>query len=116
MFSEKNLLARIMKACIAEYKDISKDEIAEKYIEEQPEVSLVPVFQDEEPEVSSLIDGLPNEDISEKEKRVTYDIHFWAGIPNQNKHNRLIINIESQNKWEAGYPLTKRAVYFVIQY
>jgi len=115
MFSEKNLLARIMKACIAEYKDISKDEIAEKYIEEQPEVSLVPVFQDEEPEVSSLIDGLPNEDISEKEKRVTYDIHFWAGIPNQNKHNRLIINIESQNKWEAGYPLTKRAVYYACR-
>ena len=115
MFSEKILLARIMKTCITEYKDISEDEIAEKYIEGQPEVSLVPVFQDEEPEVSSLIDGLPNEDISEKEKRVTYDIHFWAGIPNQRKHNRLIINIESQNKWDAGYPLTKRAVYYACR-
>lgn len=115
MFSEKNLLARIMKACIAEYKDISEDEIAEKYIEGQPEVSQVPVFQDEEPDENSLIDGLPNEDISEKEKRVTYDIHFWAGIPNQKKHNRLIINIESQNKWDAGYPLTKRAVYYACR-
>ena len=58
---------------------------------------------------------MPNEDISEKEKRVTYDIHFWAGIPNQRKHNRLIINIESQNKWDAGYPLTKRAVYYACR-
>lgn len=118
MFSEKILLARIMKTCIAEYKDISEDEIAEKYIEGQPEISQVPVFQDEEvinTEASSLIDGLPNEDISEKEKRVTYDIHFWAGIPNQNKHNRLIINIESQNKWDVGYPLTKRAVYYACR-
>ena len=115
MFSEKILLARIMKTCIAEYKDISEDEIAEKYIEGQPEVSQVPVFQDEEPDANSLIDGLPNEDISEKEKRVTYDIHFWAGIPNQNKHNRLIINIESQNKWDVGYPLTKRAVYYACR-
>ncbi len=115
MFSEKILLAHIMKTCIAEYKDISEDEIAEKYIEGQPEVSQVPVFQDEEPDENSLIDGLPNEDISEKEKRVTYDIHFWAGIPNQKKHNRLIINIESQNKWDVGYPLTKRAVYYACR-
>ena len=33
-------------------------------------------------------------EITLKEKRVTYDIHFWTGIPNQKKHNRLIINIE----------------------
>ena len=69
MFSEKILLAHIMKTCIAEYKDISEDEIAEKYIEGQPEISQVPVFQDEEPDANSLIDGLPNEDISEKEKK-----------------------------------------------
>ncbi len=54
-------------------------------------------------------------EITLKEKRVTYDIHFWTGIPNQKKHNRLIINIESQNKWDVGYQLTKRAVYYACR-
>lgn len=27
----------------------------------------------------------------------------------------MIINIESQNKWEAGYPLTKHAVYYACR-
>jgi len=114
MFSEKTLLAHIMKACIIEYNNISPEEIAEKYIEGQPEVSNVPVFQDEEPgeTTNSLIDGLPNEDISEKEKKVTYDIHFWAGVPGSKERTRLIINLESQNKWNEGYPLTKRAIYY----
>lgn len=47
VLSEKAILARIMKSCLEEYKDCDVNDIAEKYIEGQPQVSAVPVLPDE---------------------------------------------------------------------
>ncbi|MBD5092741.1 MAG: hypothetical protein HDT26_00380, partial [Subdoligranulum sp.] len=49
------------------------NEIAERYIEGQPQVSAVPVLPDEE---GSLISGMDTEDKSVHEGSVTYDIRF----------------------------------------
>lgn len=46
VLSEKAILARIMKSCLEEYKDCDVNDIAEKYIEGQPQVSAVPVLPD----------------------------------------------------------------------
>ena len=78
VLSEKAILARIMKACLEEYKDCDVNDIAEKYIEGQPQGSTVPVLPDED---STIISGMDTEDKSVHEGTVTYDIRFRAIVP-----------------------------------
>ena len=109
VLSEKAILARIMKACLAEYRDCPVRDIEEKYIEGQPQVSSVPVLPDEE---GSVISGLDTEDKSVHEGMVTYDIRFRAIAPDSGELIGLIVNVEAQNNFYPGYPLTKRGVYY----
>ena len=109
VLSEKAILARIMKACLAEYRDCPVRDIEEKYIEGQPQVSSVPVLPDEE---GSVISGLDTEDKSVHEGTVTYDIRFRAIAPDSGEPIGLIVNVEAQNDFYPGYPLTKRGIYY----
>ena len=109
VLSEKAILARIMKACLEEYKDCDVDDIAEKYIEGQPQVSAVPVLPDES---GTIISGLDSEDKSLREGNVTYDIRFRAIVPGTEEEIGLIVNVEAQNDYYPGYPLIKRGIYY----
>ena len=109
VLSEKAILARIMKACLAEYQDCPVRDIEEKYIEGQPQVSSVPVLPDEE---GTMISGLDTEDKSVYEGTVTYDIRFRAIAPSSGEPIGLIVNVEAQNKYYTGYPLAKRGIYY----
>ena len=109
VLSEKAILARIMKACLEEYKDCAVNDIAEKYIEDQPQVSAVPVLPDEG---STIINGMDTEDKSVHEGTVTYDIRFRAIVPGSEERIALIINVEAQNDFYPGYPIIKRGVYY----
>ena len=88
VLSEKAILARIMKSCLEEYKDCDVNDIAEKYIEGQPQVSTVPVLPDED---STIIDGMDTEDKSVHEETVIYDIRFRAIVPGSGERIALII-------------------------
>ncbi len=109
VLSEKVILARIMKACLAEYKDCDVSEIAEKYIEGHPQVSEVPVLPDES---GTIISGMDTEDKSVHEGTVTYDIRFRALVPDTGEQIGLIVNVEAQNDFYPGYPLIKRGIYY----
>ena len=109
VLSEKPILARIMKSCLDEYKDCDVNDIAEKYIEGQPQVSAVPVMPDED---STIIDGMDTEDKSVREGTVFYDIRFRAIVPGSDERIGLIINVEAQNDFYPGYPLIKRGIYY----
>ena len=109
VLSEKAILARIMKSCLEEYKNQDVDDIAEKYIEGQPQVSAVPVLPDED---GTIISGMDTEDKSVREGTVTYDIRFRAVIPGSEERIALIINMEAQNDFYPGYPLIKRGIYY----
>lgn len=109
VLSEKAILARIMKSCLEEYKDCDPNEIADKYIEGQPQVSAVPVLPDEG---GPLISGLDTEDKSLHEGSITYDIRFRAIAPGTGEPIALIINIEAQSDYYPGYPLIKRGIYY----
>lgn len=109
ILSEKAILARIMKSCLEEYKDCNVTDIAEKYIEGQPQVAMVPVLPDEN---GTIITGMDTEDKSLHEGTVTYDIRFQALVPGTEEQIALIINVEAQNVFHPGYPLIKRAVYY----
>jgi len=109
VLSEKAILARIMKSCLEEYKECDVSDIAEKYIEGQPQVSAVPVLPDED---STVISGMDTEDKSVREGSVTYDIRFRAIAPSSGEQIALIINVEAQNDFYPGYPLIKRGIYY----
>lgn len=109
VLSEKAILARIMRACLEEYRDCPVRDIEEKYIEGQPQVSGVPVLPDGE---GSVIRGLDTEDKSVHEGAVTYDIRFRAIAPGSGEPIGLIVNVEAQNDYYPGYPLTKRGIYY----
>ena len=111
LLSEKIILAWIMKNCLEEYQDCDVNEIAEKYIEETPQISEVAVAPDESNKVS-MIHGAGNEDVSLTEGTVTYDIRFLAAAPVSGELIRLIINLEAQNDFYPGYPLIKRGIYY----
>ena len=104
LLSEKPILARIMKECVEEYKDCTIEQI-ESYIEGRPDISKIAVH-------SSSIHGMNTEDKTLSEGTIYYDIKFSAIVPTTKEPIELIINIEAQNKYNPGYPLVKRGVYY----
>ena len=110
LLSEKSILAWIMKSCLEEYRDCDVKDIAERYIEGQPEVGMVPVAPDRTNAVK--IRGVQNEDVSLTEGTVTYDIRFLASAPVSGELIQMIVNVEAQNRFDPGYPLVKRGVYY----
>jgi hypothetical protein len=105
ILSHRIILAHILKYCIDEYKSYTPKEIAENFIEGEPDISGVPVNRDE-------IVGMNTEDSSLDEETVRYDILFYSLLPTTRETVKVIINIEVQNKYNAGYPLLKRAIYY----
>lgn len=111
LLSERIILAWIMKSCLKEYRDCDVKEIAEKYIESEPEISKVFVAPDET-NAPTKIRGIGNEDSSLTEGRITYDIRFLASVPGSGELIQLIVNIEIQGKFYPGYPVVTRGIYY----
>ena len=113
LLANKIILAWIMKSCLEEYKDFEVDEIAENYIEGEPQLTKTVVNPDEEGKQKvEQIKGMNTEDSTIKEGTVLYDIRFYAVVPHSEKKIRLIINIEAQNDFYPGYPIIKRGIYY----
>lgn len=167
LLANKLVLAHILKDCVKEYQACSIMDIAQKYIEGEPEVGTTGVNMDdsnspEQPDIKpetvatqsaevqamniqamnthsmkvqamneqamnehamsiqamntqvTKVQGMGNEDISQNEGTVYYDVRFNAIAPSTEEHGniRLIINAEAQNRFKPKYSLTKRAVYY----
>ena len=100
-----------MKSCLWEYMDCEINEIAEKYIEEKPQIGEIPVAPDER-ENAPMIQGTGVEDTTMTEGTVTFDIRFTAAVPSAREKIGLILNVEAQNQFHPGYPLIKRGIYY----
>ena len=109
LLSSVQILARILKYCVFEFRDCDIKDIENKYIEGKPIISKREVHQDEQGE---FIQGMDTEDLSITEGTVYFDIMFYVLLPNSGKRVRMIINVEAQNKFDPGYPLIKRGVYY----
>lgn len=106
VLAEKEILAYILKYCVAEYKDLERSEI-KKYIQGRPQISETVVEDDD-----LRIESERTEDRSLAEGTVYYDIRFTATAPAGDGEIELIINVEAQNRYNPGYPLLKRAMYY----
>ncbi len=113
LLSEKIILAWILKSCTEEFAGFEVKEIANKYIEGQPKVSEVTLFPGAECDVDSTqIIGDQNEDTTEKEGTVRYDIRFTAKFPREMQVVTLFVNVEAQSDFYPGYPIIKRGIYY----
>ena len=110
LLAEKIILAWIMKSCLEEYKEYDINEIAEKYIEGNPQIANIAVAPDETN--TPIIRGLNTEDTTMTEGTITYDIRFLSYIPNSDEKIQLLINVEAQNDFYPGYPIIKRGIYY----
>lgn len=109
VLANKQILAWIVKSCIEEFNEYRIEDITEKYIEGEPNVADVAVHRDEG---SEFITGNNTEDTTMTEGTVYYDIRFYVILPTTQEMTKLIINVESQNKFYPGYPLVKRGIYY----
>ena len=110
LLAEKTILAWIMKSCLEEYKEYDVNEIAENYIEGNPQISSVAVAPDETN--APMIRGLNTEDATMTEGTITYDIRFLSYVPKSDEKIQLIVNVEAQNDFYPGYPIIKRGIYY----
>lgn len=111
LLSEKIILAWIMKSCLEEYRNCDVKEIAEKYIETQPQVSKVQVMPDAAPRVR----GISSEDTSLTEGTTVYDIRFIALVPSSGELVQMIVNVEAHNVHNVlkpKYPVVKRGIFY----
>lgn len=107
LLSNKAIMSYILKECTIEFKDIPVEEI-EQYIQ-PPEISSIAVHKNE----SNYIENLNTEDYSLNEGTIYYDIRFKVGLPNANNEIiEMIINVEAQRKFNPGYSLLKRALFY----
>ena len=113
LLANKIILAWIMKSCLEEYRGSDVNEIAEKYIEGDPQVAQTAVNPDEGAgHDGEQIRGARNEDSTMQEGTVMFDIRFYAILPKSGETVGLIINVEAQNDFYPGYPIIKRGIYY----
>ena len=119
ILSYKKLLAAILHHVVPEFKTVSRKDIEEKYIIGTPKVGTAPVnpgktnksdFRPPENSTPPQIRGEATEQSETGEGYITFDILFYAKVPNTGDVIQLIINIEAQKATPTGYPLMKRVI------
>jgi len=109
LLASREILAWILKEVTEEFRDYDVKEIAEKYIEGQPEVASRLVNPGE---TNAGILGLNNENTIYKEGKITYDVHFQAIYPEGNYYVKIFVNVEAQKDFYPGYAISKRGLFY----
>lgn len=121
IMKDRLFLACILKAVVSEYKDVSEEDIASKYIEPETIRDDIDVSKNL---TNRNIIGSAEEDATINEGIVKYDVIFEAKapvvLPKQKyvwkEPEKIIINlridVEAQNNYNPGYPISKRAAFY----
>jgi len=106
ILSDKQVLARIAKNRIEEFRDYDIPTIME-CIEGEPEISKHRVY----PGKSRMqaIEGMNSESKEVDEGELTFDIRFYM-VTKDKVQIKVIVNIEAQKKYYPGYHFEPRAV------
>ncbi|MCI8630581.1 MAG: hypothetical protein HFE57_14015 [Firmicutes bacterium] len=107
LLSHKEVLARILKKCVSEYKSYDIETI-KNCIGKDISVSKEAVHQFERVVNENTEDGIVTEGL------IKFDIKFTAITPDK-EPIQLIINVENQNDYSLGYPLVKRCIYYACR-
>lgn len=113
LLAEKIILAHILARCVSEYKGMKPEDIV-PLIEGQPEISTVHLYPGEtnkrtqNPEIT----GMNTEDSVPNEKKVVYDIHFYAYTPDEKGKVKIILDVEAQKKYHTGHDFVTRGFFY----
>lgn len=111
LFRNKEIMAPILKMVVAEYKDCSLEEI----IAYMDDIALeeIPVSDIKSMQIKSDDTELS----SVEEKVIRYDLHFKARNPKLSNSISVYLhfNVEMQNDYRPGYPITKRSIYYAAR-
>ena len=118
--AQKSVLAYILKSALDEYAEYTVQEIAERFIEGEPELRKIAVHQDHPDRKDDAgimsgddkIEGAPTADKSQRDGTVYFDIRFTAVLPADGGLIEVLLNVEIQNKDTPRYPIPKRGIYY----
>ena len=106
LLSYRPILARIIKHCVMEFRDVPVDVIAAECLDE-PAVGV------EQVDRPPLVETLSNEDTAEGEGKTVYDVRVNARVPDSEDPIDVIINLEAQKSENRSlYPIVKRGLYY----
>ena len=113
ILGSRQVLARILKGAVAEYKDYSPEEI-EAWIEPGIEIANTSLRPGEKENKMLLITGDNTESKVPGEGTVTYDIRFRAYVPKRRRAEtvKLLVNIEAQKKFYQKYRIVTRGIFY----
>lgn len=106
IFADKPILAHILQATVREFRDHPIDEII-TCIEDPPMISSAPLYPGK---TNQAITGLSTESKIDGEGEAYFDILFAAYAPET--HEKLLIDVEIQNKFHVGYDIPIRAEFY----
>ena len=106
LLASKQILARILKQCVGEFRDYSIPEIIDS-INHDMEISIVPV----NPGFTNNVISLSNENSIAGEGTVFFDLLFRA-TARRPKVIHVWINIEPQNRYDPGYDSISRGIFY----
>jgi len=109
LLKDKQIMARILKACVEEFSDCQLDDIIKYAFVGEVHVGSYPVDRDA---VAPEVANEDTEDSVLNEGLIRYDLRFTVIVPNSEEQVSLIINIEAQNDHYPGYDLVTRAIYY----
>ena len=112
LIADKQVLARIVKGTINEFKDYTIDEIIAG-IEKEPEIATKEMYPGKQynRRAPGSIHGMNTESAIPGEGKVTYDIYFYV-ITREKESFKIIINIELQREYYVGYHFGARGVFY----
>ena len=113
LLAERQVLSRILQGCLDEFAALDLRVIEKECLAGDVRVGADPVGRDE---VAGRVLGLSEEDATAAEGGVTFDIRFDAYLPGGmgegDDRVHVEVNVEAQNRFNPGYPLVKRAIYY----
>ena len=118
LLADKQVLARILKRTVSEFKDFEISEIMDA-IEGKPEISKISIV----PGLTNLsdpvdrIEGESTESLIPGENAYYFDIKFyaWAKPPKEDLLEfgiKIILDVEAQREYHVGYDIVTRGVYY----
>ena len=111
IMKHRSILAKLLKECTVEFKNLPLQYIEENCFIGEVKVSKVAVDQDMLDSDATIV-GSNTEDKTNNEGTIHYDIVFDAGIPETDTVVRLIINVEIQVELNLKYAVVTRGVYY----
>lgn len=110
IFHDKTILAWVLKYTTKEFRELPIDTIR-GCIEGEPEIAKIPVHPGHIPEA---ITGSDTSDNVIGEGTITYDVRFYVITPDE-KHIKLLLNLEAQKDYYPGYDLVTRGVFYTAR-